>query len=431
MADFEDQPRSWWNRRTPSLPSSLNKRKLSFMKKIHRRKKSEPIFKDDSSLKNIDKDDHLTKDIPVPQPPNVTENHKIITAPQTRSESSETERKAKQPLKQAIKILTLQRKVTMQEIEIVNLRKTHDQNLTEISKALFKLQSNLVNKEKMLEQVIQEKDQTIMEQQKVIRRLLKKGHSDQLKQPNYCDEGDMTGSSGVSPASSIPQINEILVDDADPPMEFSISVPNLSETRMGRAPVFNRSISDNEEKEKERTKTAKMSDRLAKKREKLLSMKRYSGFLKRPEILETVYSVEDPDDAGDHHVKMGESVNDVEKSETHQLLTSESKKEDSLEIREDNIFRGESETTEYDGSTDDESLRLFFSETDQSNCCSEICSRRSSSGSQPSLLLAAQEDEKSRSTEDLIDLRGKMKLVEKRRKMFQQKQSVSLDCGEN
>jgi hypothetical protein len=30
----------------------------------------------------------------------------------------------------------------------------------------------------------------------------------------------------------------------------------------------------------------------------------------------------------------------------------------------------------------------------------------------------------------LIDLRGKMKLVEKRRKMFQQKQSVSLDCGE-
>ena len=26
-------------------------------------------------------------------------------------------------------------------------------------------------------------------------------------------------------------------------------------------------------------------------------MKRYGGFLKRPEILETVYSVEDPDDA--------------------------------------------------------------------------------------------------------------------------------------
>lgn len=42
--------------------------------------------------------------------------------------------------------------------------------------------------------------------------------------------------------------------------------------------------------------------------------------------------------------------------------------------------------------------RLFFSETDQSACCSEICSRRSSAGSQPS-------HERSRSTEDLIDLR--------------------------
>ena len=44
--------------------------------------------------------------------------------------------------------------------------------------------------------------------------------------------------------------------------------------------------------------------------------------------------------------------------------------------------------------------RLFFSETDQSACCSEICSRRSSAGSQPS-----HSHERSRSTEDLIDLR--------------------------
>ena len=99
------------------------------------------------------------------------------------------------------------------------------------------------------------------------------------------------------------------------------------------------------------------------------------------------------------------------------------------EVRED-IIRGESETTEYDFSTDDESLRLFFSETDQSACCSEICSRRSSAGSQPNLLVAGHDTERSRSTEDLIDLRGKIKLVEKRRRMFQQKQSVSLDCAE-
>ena len=57
--------------------------------------------------------------------------------------------------------------------------------------------------------------------------------------------------------------------------------------------VFSRSISGEEKEEKpDKTKTAKIAERLAKKREKLLSMKRCSGYLKRPEILETVYSVE-------------------------------------------------------------------------------------------------------------------------------------------
>ena len=56
---------------------------------------------------------------------------------------------------------------------------------------------------------------------------------------------------------------------------------------------FFRSISGEEKDEKiDKTKTAKIAERLAKKREKLLSMKRCSGYLKRPEILETVYSVE-------------------------------------------------------------------------------------------------------------------------------------------
>lgn len=36
-------------------------------------------------------------------------------------------------------------------------------------------------------------------------------------------------------------------------------------------------------------------EKRARKRQKLLSMKRYSSLLKRPEILETVYSVESED----------------------------------------------------------------------------------------------------------------------------------------
>ena len=38
------------------------------------------------------------------------------------------------------------------------------------------------------------------------------------------------------------------------------------------------------------------AERRARNRAKLMSLRRYSGFLKRPEILETVYSVEDPED---------------------------------------------------------------------------------------------------------------------------------------
>ena len=134
------------------------------------------------------------------------------------------------------------------------------------------------------------------------------------------------------------------------------------------------------------------SERRAKNREKLLAMKRYSGFLKRPEILETVYrwvissspassssssfsssslspfsyllllllflfllllflllllllllaSVEDPEDQGIGQEEEGKELQG-----------------------EETIRRRESETTEYDYSTDDESLRMLMSETDQ------------------------------------------------------------------
>ena len=47
-----------------------------------------------------------------------------------------------------------------------------------LNQSLFKLQSNLINKEKALAQIIQEKDQTILEQQKIIRKLLQRQKSD-------------------------------------------------------------------------------------------------------------------------------------------------------------------------------------------------------------------------------------------------------------
>ena len=94
------------------------------------------------------------------------------------------------------------------------------------------------------------------------------------------------------------------------------------------------------------------------------------------------------------------------------------------------VERRESETTEYDYSTDDESLRMIFSETDQSNCCSEICSRRSSSGSQPAMHRGGREEEESKAR-SMEDLRGKMRLIDRRKKFLLHNQSVSLDCGDN
>ena len=103
-------------------------------------------------------------------------------------------------------------------------------------------------------------------------------------------------------------------------------------------------------------------ERRPKNREKLMSMKRYSAFLKRPEKLETVYSVEEDGTEGGKQ-KDGENSKPAEKEIT---------KEDIVETNDEETERLESEKTEYDYSTDDKSLRMIFSETDQSNCCCNI-----------------------------------------------------------
>ena len=90
-------------------------------------------------------------------------------------------------------------------------------------------------------------------------------------------------------------------------------------------------------------------ERRPKNREKLMSMKRYSGFLKRPEILETVYSVEEDGTEGGKPTDGENSkpaVKEITKVDT----------DDTVETKDEETKRHESETTEYDYSTDDESL---------------------------------------------------------------------------
>ena len=260
--------------------------------------------------------------------------------------------------------------------------------------------------------------QTIM-QQRVIRRLLRKGYSDQFKSTNWEEEIVERDTKGEeSPNNSDTEENDTVTEEI--PMEISISVPNLSEIRIVRPPVL-RSISDNDDRKKCRIKF----DRRAKNREKLMSMKRYSGFLKRPEILETVYSVESEDGN-----EGGKPVEEIQEKNIETIKKQEDIKEEVRpRMKLAMIRRRESEGTEYSCSTDSESLRFIFSETDQS-CCSEICSRRSSSGSQPNINKDGTEPQGSSKSRSMEDLRGRMQLMDKRTKFLHNNQSVSLDYVE-
>ena len=72
----------------------------------------------------------------------------------------------------------------------------------------------------------------------------------------------------------------------DPHIEFSISVPNLTEIDLSLSkPSVERSVAENEEEKRNYRKLQLKMERRLKNREKLMAMKRYSGYLKRPEIL--------------------------------------------------------------------------------------------------------------------------------------------------
>ena len=73
-------------------------------------------------------------------------------------------------------------------------------------------------------------------------------------------------------------------------------------------------------------------------------MWRYSGFLKRPEILETVYSVEEKD--GEEGEKVKEKENDeTEKERGENGIKADEEEEE--KNSDDKVPRRESETTEW------------------------------------------------------------------------------------
>ena len=85
---------------------------------------------------------------------------------------------------------------------------------------------------------------------------------------------------------------------------------------------------------------------------------------------ETVYSVEEEEPKQKSEEKNEEETNNTANATEVRPPDHGNMKESDVEtVKKDEM----SETTEYDCSTDDsESLRLIYSSTDQSNCCSGI-----------------------------------------------------------
>ena len=84
-------------------------------------------------------------------------------------------------------------------------------------------------------------------------------------------------------------------------------------------------------------------------------------------LSETVYSVEEEEPKQKSEEKNEEETEKAE--EGGETKPGEDKAKEDIEIgKTDEI----SETTDYDCTTDDESLKMIFSWTDQSNCCSGI-----------------------------------------------------------
>ena len=81
--------------------------------------------------------------------------------------------------------------------------------------------------------------------------------------------------------------------------DLSLSVPDLS-SKARVLPVYNRSISDNAE-DVCHLQENNVLDQLIMRKSIFTNKKKFSGLLKKPDMLETVYSVDDPDDAGDTH----------------------------------------------------------------------------------------------------------------------------------
>lgn len=397
---------------------------------------------------------------------------------------------------QGNQVITYRRKLRQQKVEISDLRYNHRKQLEDITSQLLHFESSLRSKERALEDTLSKKDQVILKQQRVIKRLLKKCYGSDFASTRtnpaaladeaesvelalegltslvqQCD-GDGQGSLGSDGSYNKIDFEQDAQNDSDSAImlednlaEVRLLVPTLSiksnsSTSSGtdtcneiriirsisdvvkvngqqqRLSTANTSSGDGNSPNKTVEPPKQLSGRKTKEerrisnRQKLMSLKRHSGFLKRPEILETVYSVEEDGDLQQQQAQnqaqqqsQGGMINNMNNNNNHPHQrgaphngssdSSGNNKETnkSVETVESQVIqrqfssmvdsplssrRGSCILTGFryrldsdlagsdDYSTDDDSTRIFYSETTDGSyggtSCSQPCSRRSSYG---------------------------------------------------
>lgn len=484
--EVQQEKGSWFKKtligRTPSLPSSLGKKKQSFFKKFSCRKISAPSFA--SSLRHLNhhhhhhhkhKEDNEVGGL-LPQEENNSTSLETASAVRPAEEEDDEvkcgcggqkriEDKEQNStmghlivcssLEEALpiiedlrvkcncrgqQIIGYRKKLRTQRTELNQTKADHRSQLEDISAQLLVFESSLRAKEKKLQQTLAVKDQVILKQQRVIKRLLKKIHNNETGGVVCEDElisqtASLAGSSG-SETTTMPSdlvTKKIMVADYDAQndsdsaimledsiTEVSVSVPNLRSLNSSGGTNGNqesddcnsttevkviRSISDvvkvkdqaqpveQPQQGKQLSGRKTKEERRISNRQKLLSLKRHSGFLKRPEILETVYSVEEDSESAQQQIQQQQQQQQAERDkkravEASSMWSPRSFESPSLSRRGSNNsgvvltgfrYRLDS-TTCSEGSTDDESTRLFCSESESCCSCSQPCSRRSSLG---------------------------------------------------
>ncbi|CAB4056963.1 unnamed protein product [Lepeophtheirus salmonis] len=337
---------------------------------------------------------------------------------------------------QGSQLVLYKKKLRQQKNELSTLRINQKHQLEEITSQLILFESCLRKKEKQLEETLHMKNQVILKQQRVIKHLIKK-ERDVSRDLEGCYESgvirssfsgsgsDVTQSEPIvslrrlstgaafcnnifsslanhpSPSySSIPisdSNNESIArsdpefecqNDSDSAIFVSLSVPNLLTTTNLNNSALLRSSNTNSSSS---PMTITSDDSTPRKKKRIAG--RHSGFLKRPEILETVYSVEEDAEKQNESTSNENKENLEEKNLLAQMikpLHAPSATASSNQSRSNNkpfsssnalVFRSRFDSdvnvSDPELSTDDESNRIFFSETDISaSCCT--CSRRSS-----------------------------------------------------